>query len=469
MPSVTPDRNPLSSVSGRLRLRSHVIETLRLAPAIVLARSGIVIMILVDTIIVGRHNSTELGYFAIGNSIVQPIIVTSLGLILGTLVLTANHYGAGNYNECGKIWRRSVHYSVWLGLIGLITCLFGEVILNFAGQSPELSSEGARVIRVIGWGLPAHLVFLASSFFLEGIGRVIPGAICMIVANIVNLILAIVLVDGSVWNPALGAEGAAWATTLARWVLAVGMVLYILLMQDHYKFEVRIGQTGGFSKWRHQRRLGYAMGLSLAVETLAFSIMQQFAGWLGASELAAFAIAFQLLTISFMVAIGVGSATAVRVGNAFGRGETEDVALAGWTGLAISMVTNGLIGIFIVIFAEPITGVFTQDVAVIALTVPLILWVAIAVVTDGGQAVVANALRGRQDVWVACIIQGLTFLGLMVPLTWFFAYPLGNGAIGLFQGVFIAATLSILLLGFRFRYLYRFERNPKFDPNKELF
>ena len=61
----------------------HVFETLRLAPAIVLARSGIVIMILVDTIIVGRYSSTELGYFALGNSVAQPIIVTSLGLIWG--------------------------------------------------------------------------------------------------------------------------------------------------------------------------------------------------------------------------------------------------------------------------------------------------------------------------------------------------------------------------------------------------
>ena len=454
LPSVTSSKHSEDADWLRQRLWRHVTGMLRLAPAIVLARSGIVIMILVDTIIVGRHSAVELGYFAIGNSIVQPIIVTSLGLILGTLVLTANHFGAGNWAECGKVWRRSVVYAAGLGAVGLAICLFGGWILIMAGQTEQLATEGGRIIRIIGWGLPAHLVFLASSFFLEGIARVGPGAVCMVIANVVNFVLALMLVDGFGLIAPMGAEGAAWATTAARWVLAIGMLGYVLLMRDQAVFSVRTAPLGRFTTWRYQRRLGYAMGLSLAVETFAFSIMQQFAGWLGTAELAAFAIAFQLLTISFMVAVGIGSATAVRVGIAYGRGDVRDVVLAAWTGLGLSMIANLLIGIGIILFASSITGAFTHDAAVLAMAMPLIFWVAIALVTDGGQAVIANALRGRQDVWVACVIQAVAFLGVMVPLTWFLAFPAGNGAAGLFQGVLIGATVSIFMLGWRLHQLY---------------
>ena len=453
-PSITPSKHSEDADWLRQRLWRHVTGMLRLAPAIVLARSGIVIMILVDTIIVGRHSAEELGYFAIGNSIVQPIIVTSLGLILGTLVLTANHFGAGNWAECGKVWRRSVVYAAGLGAVGLAICLFGGWILIMAGQTEQLATEGGRVISIIGWGLPAHLVFLASSFFLEGIARVGPGAVCMVIANVVNFVLALMLVDGFGFIAPMGAEGAAWATTVARWVLAIGMLGYVLLMRDQAVFSVRTAPLGRFGTWWHQRRLGYAMGLSLAVETFAFSIMQQFAGWLGTAELAAFAIAFQLLTISFMVAVGIGSATAVRVGIAYGRGDVRDVVLAAWTGLGLSMIANLLIGIGIILFASSITGAFTHDAAVLAMAMPLIFWVAIALVTDGGQAVIANALRGRQDVWMACVIQAVAFLGVMVPLTWFLAFPAGNGAAGLFQGVLIGATVSIFMLGWRLHQLY---------------
>lgn len=453
-PSVTPPKHSEDADWLRQRLRRHVTEMLRLAPGIVLARSGIVIMILVDTIIVGRHSAVELGYFAIGNSIVQPIIVTSLGLILGTLVLTANHFGAGDWAECGAVWRRSVVYAAGLGAVGLAICLFGGWILIMTGQTEQLATEGGRVIRIIGWGLPAHLVFLASSFFLEGIARVGPGAVCMVIANVVNFVLALMLVDGFGLIAPMGAEGAAWATTAARWVLAIGMLGYVILMRDQVAFSVRTAPLGRFTTWRHQRRLGYAMGLSLAVETFAFSIMQQFAGWLGTAELAAFAIAFQLLTISFMVAVGIGSATAVRVGIAYGRGDVRDVVLAAWMGLGLSMIANALIGIGIILFANSITGAFTHDAAVLAMAMPLIFWVAIALVTDGGQAVIANALRGRQDVWVACVIQAVAFLGVMVPLTWFLAFPAGNGTAGLFQGVLIGATVSIFMLGWRLHQLY---------------
>ena len=453
-PSVTPPEFPEDPEWLRQRLRRHVTEMFRLAPGIVLSRSGIVIMILVDTIIVGRHSAVELGYFAIGNSIVQPIIVTSLGLILGTLVLTANHFGAGDWAECGAVWRRSVVYSAGLGAVGLGICLFGGWILIMTGQTKELATQGGQVIQIIGLGLPAHLVFLASSFFLEGIGRAGPGAVCMVIANVVNLIIAVMLVDGFALVSPMGAEGAAWATTVARWVLAISMFGYVLLMRDQAAFSVRTARLGHFATWRHQRRLGYAMGLSLAVETFAFSIMQQFAGWLGTAELAAFAIAFQLLTISFMVAVGIGSATAVRVGIAYGRGDVRDVVLAAWTGLGLSMIANVLIGIGIILFASSITGAFTHDAAVLAMAMPLIFWVAIALVTDGGQAVIANALRGRLDVWAACFMQALAFLGVMVPLTWFFAFPTGNGAAGLFQGVLVGATVSIILLGCRLHQLY---------------
>jgi len=455
-PPVTPSEDGPDWL--RRRLRRHIGEMMRLAPGIVLARSGIVIMILVDVIIVGRYSAIELGYFSIGNSVVQPIVVTSLGLILGTLVLTANHFGAGNLAECGAVWRRSLKYSAGLGVGGLIICLFGETILTWTGQTADLAEDGGRVIRIIGWGLPAHLVFLATSFFLEGIGRVGPGAVFMVIANLVNLGLTLVLVEGAGWVPALGAEGAAWGTTAARWVLAVGMVSYVWLMKDRAEFSVRQPAPGGFATWARQRRLGYAMGLSLAVETVAFSAMQQFAGWLGPNELAAFAIAFQLLTISFMVALGIGSATAVRVGIAYGRGDYRDVALAGWTGLGLSAIANAIIGVIIVAFSGPLTGIFTFEATVLALAVPLIFWVAVALVTDGGQAVLANALRGRQDVWIACLIQAVAFLGFMVPATWYLAFPMGLGAVGLFQGVLIGATVSIFLLGLRYHWLYRKDR-----------
>ena len=452
---VTPGYDPDDPDWLRQRLGRHVSEMLRLAPPIVLARSGIVVITLVDTIMVGHYSALELGYLAIGMSLVQPVIVTALGLIMGTLVLTANNFGAGRLAECGAIWRRGAAYAFWLGAGGAAICLFGEFLLTLTGQTSELAREGGRVMLVLGLGLPAHMVFLATSFFLEGIRRPMPGLVFMIVANLVNLGLNFVLVSGYGEIPALGAVGAAWATTTARWVLCLGMIGYVLLMRDQAAFGVRLRPAGGWASWHRLRGLGYAMGVSLAVESFAFTAIQQFAGWLGPIPLAAFTVAFYLLVVSFMVAIGFGAATAVRVGIAHGRGDHRDVALAGWTGLGLTVLATLILAAILLIFKAPLASVFSDDAIVIVAAVPLIFWTAMALGADGGQAVMANALRGRQDVWASCGIQAIAFMGVMVPVTYVLVFTMGHGAAGLFQGVQIAATVALVLLGWRFHRLCR--------------
>lgn len=440
---------------GMARLIRHVSEMLRLAPTIVLARSGMILIILVDVVMVGHHDARQLGFMAMGMSLVQPLVVTSLGLIMGTLVLSAHHFGAGEQRECGRVWRRSVAYAGSLGVLAAIVCMFGETLLVWTGQSPELAREGGRVMAVLGLGVSGHLLFIACSFFLEGIRRPAPGLVVMIAANILNLGLNALFIGGAMDGVPGGAVGAALATTSSRWLLAFGLIGYVLCMRGRDEFGVRRPAGGGWRGWRHQRRLGYATGASLAVESGSFTTVQQFAGWLGPLPLASFTVSFYLLVTSFMVAIGLGAATAVRVGNAHGRRDASDMMLAGWTGLTVTVVVTIVLGILMVGFDAPLVGIFTDDQAVIGATVPLVFWVALVLVTDGGQAVMANALRGRQDVWTPCFLQSFAFFGIMVPMTWYLVFRLGHGVSGIFQGVGVATVVALGLLCGRFFWLYR--------------
>ncbi len=407
-------------------------------------------MVLVDTIMVGRYDTLDLGYLAMGMSLLQPIVVTSIGLILGTLVMTANRYGAGDYAACGPIWRRSTGYAFCLGIGGLVICSFGEPMFHLTGQSDVLAREGGRVLLVLGIGMPAHLVFLASSFFLEGIGRPLPGLLFIFVANILNVGLNWLLIsDGG------GAVGAAIATTACRWFLGIGMAVYVLTLSDHQKFGLRLRPEGGWRSWSAMRRLGYASGVSLGVETIAFATIQQFAGWLEPEPLAAFSVVFALLTTTFMAAIGISAATAVRVGNAHGRADNIDMGLAGWTGVGANSVMMAADGVLFFVAAGPLAGLFSKEAAVIALAVPVIGWLGVVLVFDGGQAVLANALRGRQDVWMPCVIQAIAYFGVMIPVCWLLVFKFEQGVAGFYQGIFIAGVVSMALLGARFHLLGR--------------
>lgn len=307
----------------------HARDLVVLAAPVVVARSGIMVMGLVDTVMVGRFSAEELAYLGIALAPITVLLLILTGLLMGTLVVTAAALGSGDERGCGAVWRRSLPYALALGTGAAGVCAFGEPLLRLLGQSPELAREGGAVVRVMGLGLPGAALFLTSTFFLEGLRRPLPGMVMMIAANIVNALLNWVFVYGHFGLPAMGAVGSAWATTGVRLFLALGLVGYVWTMADAERFGVRVGVRTMWRAWAKQRRIGYAAATSIGVEGTAFSALNVFAGWLGVLPLAAFSIALNLITIAFMVAIGIGAATAVRVGMAHGRGDTSEVALAG--------------------------------------------------------------------------------------------------------------------------------------------
>ena len=181
------------------------------------------------------------------------------------------------------------------------------------GQAEDLAVGAAEVTRILGYGIPAYLGYLASGFFLEGLKRPWPGTWLMVAANLLNAALNAWWIGGGFGVEAMGAAGAAWATTAARWFLCIAAAAWVWWMQDHARFAIRVKAARDPSGAAWQRRLGYAAGLSIGVEAFGFSALNVMSGWFGADALAAYAIGINILGTVFMIALGVGSATSVRV------------------------------------------------------------------------------------------------------------------------------------------------------------
>ena len=432
------------------RLQKHVLEVLRLSWPVIISRSSVMTMALVDTVMVGRFSTIELAYLSIGLIPFVPIYLIMLGMVMGTVVMSSAAFGSGDFKECGAVWRRSIPYAAALGLLGCFISLFGEELLQVGGQSAEMAGHGGQVMFILGLGLPAYLVTITSSLFLEGIKQPKPAMVMIIVANLINVGLNWAFVYGHMGVPALGAEGSAIATTIVRWLLAIVLVAYILIMSGSHKFGVRLFPAGGWGGWVEQRRVGYSSAFSIGGESLGFASVGLFAGWLGEIPLAAYSIAHNLIAMAFMVSLGVASATVVRVSIARGRGDWDDLKLAGWTGFAVNTVFMGVISIGFGLFPETLASVYTKDTAVIIQTIPLITFCGVVIIADGGQAVMVNALRGAGGIWAPALIQNFSFMVVMVPLGWWLAIRNSFGAIGLYEAILIATILSLLLLSLRF-------------------
>lgn len=432
-------------------IADHVVRTLKLGVPVIIMRCGMLLMMTVDTIMTGRAGGNELAYLAIGFAPHITMMVIGFGLLAGCVILVAQADGAGRREDCGNILWTAMLNGTALGLIWAVFLFNGEAILWLFGQEADLARGGGEVMAMYAWGMPGVFLFTSCSMFLEGIGRTKPGMVVMIIANFANIFLNWVLIYGNLGFEAGGASGAVLATSLTRWLMFGCIVVYILSMADKHAYGLfrplrRFGQLE-----RRFLRLGTPMGLSYAFETSAFMFVTMMAGHLGAPQVAAFQAAMNVNAFCFMVAIGMSTATAVRVGNAVGRRDREAMATAGWVGTGLIFLLMLPLAAVVALIPESLAAIYTEDPVIIAIIVTGLFVAAFLIAFDGLQAVLVGALRGAADVWPATWLGLMSFWGVMLPLAWFLGHRLELGVPGLMWGIVGGIALATLLLAWRFR------------------
>ena len=88
-------------------------------------------------------------------------------------------------------------------------------------------------------------------------------------------------------------------------------------------------------------RLGLPIGLTMIFEAMLFNVMTLVMGTFGAAALAAHQIALNVASITFMVPLGIGMASTVRVGLAAGAGDVVAARRAGLVALAMGGLLHG--------------------------------------------------------------------------------------------------------------------------------
>jgi len=452
--------------------RSYVAPLLRIAGPVALARLGIIGMALVDVVIVGQLAAAELPHQALGWAPTAVFLVAAIGLLQGVQVLAARSLGEGNPDGAGVALRRGLVLAGVAGLLSAALMWFGgERIFTVFGIDAELAAPSTPVMRVLAFSIPLHLLFVAGTFFLEAIKKPGIGTAVMWGANVVNLALNLIWVPdlsvgtAVVWAEPLyaairdwpllsalhalapdhGAVGSAWATVGARVFLAGVILACIWFSRDSSKYRVRTLSSNG-PTYRALLGVGIAAAVSQAAEAGAFSAMTVIAGRIGALEVSGYQILLNLMAFVFMIALGVSAAAAVLVAEATGRHAPADATRAGWTALGINTVGMAITAILILIFARQIGGLYTADVELVAMLAGIMWICALVLIPDGGQVVIAAALRARGDNWFPTFSHILAYLVVMPALGFWLAEGLDMKVAGLLWSIFWSSVLSVGIL-----------------------
>ncbi len=432
-------------------LAEHVRRTVELAWPVMLARAGVLVMTAVDTIMTGRVGAGELAAYALGNVPFIVLLLFGVGLLTGAVPLIAQADGAGRTAECGRYWRLCLRTGLVVGVVGLGALAFAGPALVLVGVEPDLAAHAGRVALWFGLGLPFVLMHGASALFMEAIARPLPGMLLMAAANVLNALLNALLLYGWLGLPAMGAEGAALATTLARVFLCVGLALVVLRFADGRRYGVRQRVGAAWGSWRRLLAVGMPFALAQAAETTSFQAVAIFAAWLGTAQLAAYQALSNILALVFMLSLGIATAVSVRVGNAVGRGDAAGRGRAARVGVGLTLALTAVVAPLLIGGREVAVAVYLQEPEVRLLAAAAVPYLALVLVVDGLQVVLLGALRGASDVWQPMLRLLAGCWLVLVPLAWLLGVRLGLDVPGLLAAIALGLLVVALLLWLRLR------------------
>ncbi len=427
---------------------------LRLAGPIALSNLGFMGMATVDIFLLGHLHTDALAVAGIAHSMAFFFLSFGIGMIQGLDPILSQAVGAEDPRQFRLGMQRGLILALVVGGgIGLLL-IPGALWHRLLGQPKELEGQVVLYLRCLAPGMPFWLLFNLFARALQAHHQTRPIVVSVFFGNLLNFGLDLWLIYGGMAVPPMGAVGSAIATTLVRGLMVL-ILLWLAWPVLGPSFSPWLREVFQLKAFLRLIRLTGASALQVFLEGGAFSVVMFLVGRFGAGAAAGHQIALNLASLTFMVPLGLGAATSVRVGNGIGKGRRTQVLDAAKIGIGLAVLFMGCSALLFVLAPRLIASLYTDDPAVLSLAASLLPLAGFFQVFDGLQAVSGGILRGTGDTRTPMLghLGGFWILG--IPMGMLFSGPLNMDVPGLWWGLVLALALCSMFLVWRVRVTLR--------------
>ena len=403
----------------------------------------------VDVFWVGRLGADAIATVGLTESLFTLVFAVAMGLGMSTTAMVARRIGEKDAPGAAVAAVQAIGLGLLASILIGVPCLvFAPDLLRLMGASPAIVATGTGYARIALGGSGVVLMLFLNNAIFRGAGDAAIAMRLLWVSNIINLMLDPCLIFGIGPFPKLGVTGAALATLSGR---SIGMM---------YQFYRLLRGSERIRILRRQIRLD--TGVMIRLLRVSFTAMLQFtisqASWIGlvrivslfgAEALAGYTIAIRIVIFIILPSWGLSNAAATMVGQNLGAGRPERAASSVWRTGFFNMIFLGSSGVVFIFLAEPITGLFTHDAAVVRFASSCLRILSYGNIAYAYGMVMLQSFNGAGDTLTPTLVNFFGFWVLEIPIAYWLAVPAGLHSNGVYFSIVIAqgamAVASVIL------------------------
>ncbi len=426
---------------------------LKLAWPVVVARSTQAVIGFCDALMTAPLGEAALAATTTGALNSFAVVILPMGTIFIIQSLASQLKGKGDYAAARRYAYYGLIVTLITGVLAIVATDAVDPLLRLLDLEPVVHALMCDylVIRLFAV-LPLLGIEVLGSWY-GGLGNTHMYMASGIVAMVVNVFCNWLLIQGNWGAPALGVQGAAYASVIASWVSFVG-VLALFASQRYVPEKV----TGPLKLRMHEMlrmlRFGIPNGINWFLEFAAFTLfINVVVADLGTTVLAATMAVMAVNSVSAMPGFGITSSGAILVGQAIGAGLFAQVRVVVKRTVVMAMVWQGFVGLLYLVFPGFVMSLFAPEIGTGELlevaTVLLMISVAWQLFDAIGMTM-SEALRGAGDtawpMWARLFVAWIVWM----PASYLWITIYDGGYVGAM--VSVVGYLAVLAAALTYRF-----------------
>lgn len=408
----------------------------------------------VDLYFVGHlENSSEaVQVVGLTESVLTIIYSLAIGMSMAATAVVARRVGEKNPDAAAHAGVQALLVATALTLVlSFAGFWFAKEILLIMGASEKTAIEGTPFVRIMmASSVVIMLLFLINGIF-RGAGNAAIAMKSLWIANIFNIILCPIFINGFGPVPAFGLTGAAIATTIGR---STGVVYQLFhLLRGNSLLQIRPAHWSiDFPVINSIVKIATPAIFQFVIASCSWIFLANLVAVTGGDEgSAGFQTAMRLMMFFMLPAWGMSNAAATLVGQNLGAKKPERAAESVMKTMKYNVMFMLLITLFTFTLGEWFIEFFTNDEAVKRIAVEAIRIISLGYVFYGIGMVMMNAFNGAGDTWTPTWINLIGFWLFQIPLGYLLAKYLDWGPRGVFIAIPVAETCIAIAAFFIFR------------------